>query len=344
MTQSMSMLRSQNAARFGGFANVWTPVVLSRALSAKKPLPVTVAGERLVFFRDAHGKAAALIDTCPHRGVALSLGKIQDGCLTCPFHGWRFNGSGEVVHVPWNPDAKLHLLKAQSLHVVESGGLVWMHTSLAQTPPPPPAVPEELLQASVTLTGQSIKWKTHWTRAMENMLDWPHLPFIHAGTIGRGMLGRRDAKMDIVWQDTEFGATTSIDIDGKRQDGVLDYLFPHGMRLHIPIPGRLFRMVVYCIPIDDEHTEMLFLSVRDFLKPRLFNPIFNAVNRRVANEDKAVLESSFPIRVPSPAFEKSVRTDAPTLNFRARFRRELETSSAVAPHSPAREQLKSTLS
>ncbi len=330
---SMSIIRGQNTARFNGFANIWTPVALASTLLAKKPLPVTLAGERLVLFRDAQGTAAALFDTCPHRGVALSLGSVEDGCLTCPFHGWRFNGSGEVVHVPWNPDAKLQLLKAQRLHVIERAGLLWVHTSLSQTPPPLTYVPEELLQAKVTMTGRSIKWKTHWTRAMENMLDWPHLPFIHAGTIGRGMLGRRESRIDIVWQDTEFGATTSIDIDGKRQGGVLDYLFPHGMRLHIPIPGRLLRMVVYCIPIDDERTDMLFLSVRNFLKPRLFNPIFNAANRRIANEDKLVLESSFPVRVPPPALEKSVRTDAPTLNFRARFRRELESSSATAPES-----------
>ena len=56
---------------FEGFANVWTPVILSRSLGAKKPLPVTLAGEKLVFFRDAEGKPRALFDQCPHRGVAL---------------------------------------------------------------------------------------------------------------------------------------------------------------------------------------------------------------------------------------------------------------------------------
>lgn len=38
---------------FEGFANVWTPVTLSRRLKANKPLPVVLAAEKLVFFRVA---------------------------------------------------------------------------------------------------------------------------------------------------------------------------------------------------------------------------------------------------------------------------------------------------
>lgn len=40
---------------FEGFANVWTPVTLARRLKADKPLPVVLAGEKLVFFRGRDG-------------------------------------------------------------------------------------------------------------------------------------------------------------------------------------------------------------------------------------------------------------------------------------------------
>jgi phenylpropionate dioxygenase-like ring-hydroxylating dioxygenase large terminal subunit len=73
---------------FSGFANVWTPLTLARRVK-KKPLAITLAGEKLVLFRDGKGQLGALLDQCPHRGVALSLGKVRDdGCLECPFHGW----------------------------------------------------------------------------------------------------------------------------------------------------------------------------------------------------------------------------------------------------------------
>jgi phenylpropionate dioxygenase-like ring-hydroxylating dioxygenase large terminal subunit len=43
-----------------------------------------------------HDGVGALLDRCPHRGVALSLGTITDGCLACPFHGWRFGADAEI--------------------------------------------------------------------------------------------------------------------------------------------------------------------------------------------------------------------------------------------------------
>ncbi|MEI6225433.1 MAG: Rieske 2Fe-2S domain-containing protein, partial [Deltaproteobacteria bacterium] len=75
---------------FRGFAGVWTPVLLSRKVK-RDPVGLRVAGEKVVVFRGRDGVPGALVDRCPHRGVALSLGRVEDdGCLACPFHGWRF--------------------------------------------------------------------------------------------------------------------------------------------------------------------------------------------------------------------------------------------------------------
>ena len=78
----------------------WVPVGLAKKLK-KRPLKITVAGESIVLFRDDTGRAQALLDRCPHRSVALSLGSVtEDGCLQCPFHGWQFKGDGTCVKVP----------------------------------------------------------------------------------------------------------------------------------------------------------------------------------------------------------------------------------------------------
>ncbi|WP_245300183.1 Rieske 2Fe-2S domain-containing protein [Methylocystis bryophila] len=64
---------------FDDFANVWTMVALGRDLLPGNPLGLVVAGERIVLFRNAAGAPAALIDSCPHRGAALSLGRVERG-------------------------------------------------------------------------------------------------------------------------------------------------------------------------------------------------------------------------------------------------------------------------
>ena len=87
-------------------------------------------------------------------------------------------------------------------------------------------------------------------------------------------------------------------------------------------------MVVTCIPLDDHRTTMLLTVARDFMTSSLLDPIFHKMNARIANEDKTIIESSFPAAVPPAKDEKSVRTDGFTLAFRKRYFEELATSSA----------------
>ena len=61
-------------------------------------------GEDLVLWRDRDGHPHALADHCPHRWARLSLGRVLGGDLQCAYHGLRFDGRGQCVLVPWEPD------------------------------------------------------------------------------------------------------------------------------------------------------------------------------------------------------------------------------------------------
>lgn len=319
---------------FEGFANVWTPVTVARRLE-QKPLAVTLAGEKLVFFRDAKGMAKALIDRCPHRGVQLSLGRVtKEGCLECPFHAWQFEGDGSVREVPLNPDAKRERLFALPVPVRELGGVLWAYTAPVKEAPCEPTVPDALTMPGVARTYLEVEWKAHWTRAMENMLDSPHVPFLHATTIGRFVRPylRPGVRMDITWEDRPYGGRTTSRVEGQPEDGAsLDFYRPNMMVLNIPIPGKVFRMHSFCVPIDGERVRMVIVGARSFATLPLLNPFFNRSNAKIAAQDQAVVESSQPVVVPRPGEEVSVRTDKATLQFRRYYFDELEGSSAAAP-------------
>jgi len=36
-------------------------------------------------------KYLAINDLCPHMGASLSGGWVEEGCVTCPWHAWRFD-------------------------------------------------------------------------------------------------------------------------------------------------------------------------------------------------------------------------------------------------------------
>ncbi|MBE9070875.1 ferric reductase-like transmembrane domain-containing protein, partial [Leptolyngbya cf. ectocarpi LEGE 11479] len=50
---------------------------------------VTLAGERVAVFK-YDGKLSAVSNVCQHQNGPLGEGKIVDGCITCPWHGYQY--------------------------------------------------------------------------------------------------------------------------------------------------------------------------------------------------------------------------------------------------------------
>jgi phenylpropionate dioxygenase-like ring-hydroxylating dioxygenase large terminal subunit len=67
---------------------------------AATPVAVTVDGLRAVAWTDADGRRRVARDVCPHRRAPLSAGRVEDGHLTCAYHGWSFDGSGTCRALP----------------------------------------------------------------------------------------------------------------------------------------------------------------------------------------------------------------------------------------------------
>lgn len=282
-----------------------------------------LAGVPIALFRDRQGVVHALVDRCPHRGVALSLGRVlDDGCLECPFHGWRFAGDGACTLVPLNPKAKRERLGARPLPTIERGGMIWVFGG--ERPPAgrlEPLVPDSLLRTDVRRHVQEVTFAAHWTRVMENMLDVPHLPWVHARTIGRGLLKRPDIRMDIQVEPREHGMRVSWRIgDGESKGGQswLEWWAPCGMVLNLDNPLGHYRQHVFCVPGKPGETRMVIVTTRKYALglDRLIWPALLWFERKILFEDKAVVESSRPQIVPHASAERSVATDEATLQFR----------------------------
>ena len=87
--------------------NQWYAILSAHELPPDRPLGVTRFGQPLVFWRD-HGQVCCVSDICPHLGAALSGGKICQGKIQCPFHGFEFQGDGQCTHIPANgPEGRI---------------------------------------------------------------------------------------------------------------------------------------------------------------------------------------------------------------------------------------------
>ena len=104
----------------------WYAVLSSEELG-KRPVGKMRFGERLVFWRDANGQVICFEDRCPHRGAALSLGRVHDDTIACRYHGFRYDSSGRCVAVP--AEGAWHIpeqLCARTLQLREQHDFIWL--------------------------------------------------------------------------------------------------------------------------------------------------------------------------------------------------------------------------
>lgn len=106
----------------------WIAAALAQDLN-RFPLRVAFEGRDLVLFRDRKGRAKALEDRCPHRGMPLSLGRITKGRIACCYHGWEFDGDGFCQAIPSNADGTLPKLMVQAFETREVDGQIWIRTA-----------------------------------------------------------------------------------------------------------------------------------------------------------------------------------------------------------------------
>lgn len=67
----------------------WIDVGLASEIPEDRARTVCAQGERIAVFR-SQGKISAVTNVCAHQGGPLGEGKIIDGCVTCPWHGWQY--------------------------------------------------------------------------------------------------------------------------------------------------------------------------------------------------------------------------------------------------------------
>jgi phenylpropionate dioxygenase-like ring-hydroxylating dioxygenase large terminal subunit len=166
-------------------AQFWHPVAEATDL-VNTPLAVRLLGRDLVLFRGADTRAHALKDLCVHRGAPLSRGRLVDGCLECPFHGWTYGGDGRCTVIPaLEPGHPIPpAARTTSYHCEERYGLVWVALD-----EPVDAIPEipfgrDEDSAFRRKLWSKLTWRTSAGRAAENTMDVAHFPFVHPMVLG----------------------------------------------------------------------------------------------------------------------------------------------------------------
>ena len=170
----------------------WYRAARSDGLRRGKLARAQVLGTRLVVGRDRTGRAFAMLDACPHRGMPLSYGWFDGQTVQCAYHGWCFDAqSGQCKSIP-SLSAKQTVdvtkIGAGHLPCEERDGYVWVFLPspeasgalrrTARPSGPAPALPvysekyrSFCLSSVVPIAAE---------HALASMLDPAHGAFVHA--------------------------------------------------------------------------------------------------------------------------------------------------------------------
>lgn len=301
------------------------------------PVKVRMLGHDFVLFRDREGRARCVDDQCPHRGASLSGGSVEDGCVVCPYHGWRFDGAGACTRIPANRGEARIPRKAdvRAYPTEERYGWIWVFVGdlpEAERPPIPP-LPEYGDTRWKAIHG-SFLWNAHYSRVVENGMDIAHAPFVHSRTFGNPARPEVDA---YTIEEHPWGASAAVRLVAPPPGGLWSlvmrgerppvktrtgFYMPSVTRLDLDL-GRM-KMVIFDsnVPIDEEHTLTLWIMLRDFFKGDWADGNARARTLQIFREDQPVVESQRPKAVPLEMSEEvHVKSDALPLVFR-KMRRE----------------------
>ena len=259
------------------FPEGWYLVETRESLLREKLVEKTWMGEKIVAWCDDEGRVCVADSICPHLGSSLGPdvgGRVCDGRLVCPFHGFEFDTTGQCVATPNAPAPRAAKLKVYETR--ELFGLVFAWYGNGNRPahwnlPGEPPTGAEWGK----LGFRRLRFRSHPQETAENSVDLGHLRYVHGYD-----------KVSPVGSVTMDGAYLKSCFDFRRVRGILGMInlvyeisaitHIHGLgysfvEIHEKTIDMRARLWVLPTPIDGTLIDLVLVSqLREFRKPGRF--------------------------------------------------------------------------
>jgi len=248
------------------FRCYWLPVLLAEELPENDcpPVRVKILSERLLAFRDTQGRLGLIDEFCAHRGVSLWFGRNEENGLRCPYHGWKYDVTGQCVDVPSEPEESGYCrkIKLKSYPMIERGGVLWAYMGPPDKEPPPPEYEFAAVPPTQRYVSKRLQ-ESNWLQAMEGGIDSSHVSFLHRGDLNSDPLfrGAKGNQYNLADARPVFEVVESVGglYIGARRNAENDRYYWRITQWVLPsftmIPPRGNHSVHghFWIPIDDEN-------------------------------------------------------------------------------------------
>ena len=271
----MTVGRDEHISTLSPFPEGWFFIAGRQMVEQAKLIKKTWLGKQIVVWCDEEGRICVAEAACPHLGSDLGPeagGRVRNGCLVCPFHGFEYDVTGQCVATPYAPPPRTARLKV--FHTREILGLVFAWWSSGgrspqwELPETPPAGSDWC-----EFGFWSVRFQGHPQETTENSVDVGHLRYVHGynsvNAVGSVSVDGAYLKSCFDFKRTQTIAGIKVftyDVSAVTHVYGLGYSFVEVREHEIGMDTRLW---VLTTPIDGELVEMTLVShVRQLLKPK----------------------------------------------------------------------------
>jgi nitrite reductase/ring-hydroxylating ferredoxin subunit len=228
------------------------------------PARVKLLGERLIAFRDTQNRLGLIDEFCAHRGVSLWFGRNEECGLRCPYHGWKYDVTGQCVDLPSEGEngPMRKRIKLKSYPCIERGGVVWTYMGPPELQPEPPALEWTQVSPRQRYVSKRLQ-ESNYLQAIEGGIDSSHVSFLHSGALRTdplfvGSKGNEYNERDLMPQFdvAEFEGGLLVGARRNAENGGYYWrITPYIMPWHTIIPPRAGHPLGAhaWVPIDDHN-------------------------------------------------------------------------------------------
>src|SRR3954447_13064434 len=228
----------------------WHPVYLARELPAGRAKPVRILGEDLTLYRGEDGTPHLVAFRCAHRATQLSTGWVEGDNIRCFYHGWAYDGNGQCVEQPAEPEPFCNRIRIKSYPVRGYIGLIFAYMGEGE-PPEFPRYPE--FEGEGVLENSTYVRMCNYFNQLESNMDEAHVAFVHRNSDFTAVGLNNDIPF-ITGEETDYGVVKY----GHRKDQpvrVSHFFMPDSLWIAGSggaAGGTVSQNIAWRVPIDDE--------------------------------------------------------------------------------------------
>ena len=316
---SYEIRESQKELNLGLYG--WYAICPSKELKNNKLHFFSLYDEPLVLYRDEFENVRCIKNICPHRGASFYGGTIENGVITCPYHGAKFSSGGSCQNldritcshiVDDNYDNYAKRIHLSQYKTVEKDDYIFVYfsmrseTDLKEIEDHLPISNYELKNNGFQIENYVseevlVDFKCDWSRIIENHLDILHIFWVHGDTIpdkdvNKNVLVSFNQKINI---NPKFIESTYFYKNDPSNEFIRIKFIPPGRILIYkgnPSSSRYLQVLDH-IPLGDNRARVVVRHYRKFLKNKFINNLIlfketqKKIFYKIFDEDYMILKT-----------------------------------------------------